>query len=370
MELISVEGVLNFSNNEFGFQEVIEDLPNAKSVYIVTFNVSKRENNLLNAIRDLNDIPVTVVTNIPGRFEQYTTPTALRNAFRNISNYLDRLDAENYNCDLKTYFNFKNHSKIIMTDNVCYIGSGNFSDESFNNYESGIIIRDAETIKKVKSQFIDKLIEDSILFSISYYSVFKEIAVGVIRKCQQEMFEVENGLFTSLEVGYCQDEIVLDSYTAFLQNDTFKNFYGMYEECKAMCNEMENIFNEKLNMEKVTKILDLIENQVEKMHGILYELAEFDFQKYQMSHAEESDYYSTGDPDDLQIAIEYGQTKAQERLEQIIEKYYDQKGFIERWVLRVPRLFELLINELETISDEMRGEIVYQNEHVINNTGL
>ncbi|MBD8032927.1 phospholipase D-like domain-containing protein [Solibacillus merdavium] len=370
MELISVEGTLNFSNNEFGFQEVIDDLPNAKNVYIVTYNVSKNEDTLLNAIRNLNGIPVTIITNIPGRFMRYTSPTARTNAFRNISNYLDRLDTENYNCDLKSYFNFRNHSKIIMTDNVCYIGSGNFSDESFNNYESGIIIRNVETINKIKTQFIETIIKESILFSTSYYSIFKEIALDVIKRCQQELEKLEQGLFTSMEVGYCKDEIVLDRYTAFLPDDIFDNFYSMYEECNGMCYEIQEMFNDEINMEKLAKILRLIETQVEKMHSILEDLANFDFQNYQMRNAQESYYYSTGDPDDLQIAIEFGQTKAQERLEQIIEEYYDQKGFIERWVLRVPKLFELLIDELETLSDDMRCEIVYQNQDVINNTGL
>ena len=38
------------------------------------------------------------------------------------------------------FFNFSNHAKIVGTENIVYIGSANFSNESKNNIESGIII--------------------------------------------------------------------------------------------------------------------------------------------------------------------------------------------------------------------------------------
>lgn len=37
----------------------------------------------------------------------------------------------------EVYFCFSNHAKIIMTDNIAYVGSSNFSEESADNFELG-----------------------------------------------------------------------------------------------------------------------------------------------------------------------------------------------------------------------------------------
>lgn len=38
------------------------------------------------------------------------------------------------------------YAKIVGTENIVYIGSANFSNESKNNIESGLIIEDKEFI--------------------------------------------------------------------------------------------------------------------------------------------------------------------------------------------------------------------------------
>ncbi|MGM0970834.1 MAG: hypothetical protein ACQEWR_19950 [Bacillota bacterium] len=53
---------------------------------------------------------------------------------------------------------FNNHAKIIMTNNIGYIGSANYSSESANNFEAGVIIEDEHAIFQIKD-IIDEEVE-------------------------------------------------------------------------------------------------------------------------------------------------------------------------------------------------------------------
>ncbi|WFA09594.1 phospholipase D-like domain-containing protein [Tissierella sp. Yu-01] len=55
----------------------------------------------------------------------------------------------------------ENHAKIFVSDNVAFMGSANFSLGSNNNYESGILIRDTNIIKKIRREFVGELLEMS-----------------------------------------------------------------------------------------------------------------------------------------------------------------------------------------------------------------
>jgi len=99
------------------------------------------------------DVDIRIITNIPRRFHKYYNQTVKRAARSNISIYLAKLDPEKYNTNISTFFNFNNYSKIIMTNNIAYIGSANYSTESSNNFESGFITRDIEIINQIRDNF-------------------------------------------------------------------------------------------------------------------------------------------------------------------------------------------------------------------------
>lgn len=46
------------------------------------------------------------------------------------------------------YFNVHNYAKIIGTEDIVHIGSANFSNESADNIEMGILIEDRDFISK------------------------------------------------------------------------------------------------------------------------------------------------------------------------------------------------------------------------------
>jgi len=141
---------LIMTKDEFGYSEVLETLNEATFVRIVTYNISKESDDLIARLETFpEEKDVIIVTNIPGRFNRYTSSFARNRAQQTIDKYIERLDPENFDASVRTFFNFGNHSKIIMTNKKAYIGSSNFSDESKHNNECGILINNARVIKEI-----------------------------------------------------------------------------------------------------------------------------------------------------------------------------------------------------------------------------
>jgi hypothetical protein len=135
-----------FSKDEVPYQEIIDHFKNAEFINILTYNISANNNLLLNQIKDLEaNVNVKIISNIPGRFENYYHSTEgqryRKAAKKKIEVYMNKLNPEEFQQKMSTFFCFSNHSKIIMTNNIIYIGSAN-SEESSNNFEAGIISRD------------------------------------------------------------------------------------------------------------------------------------------------------------------------------------------------------------------------------------
>ena len=70
-----------------------------------------------------------------------------------IEKYLKLLNPLNFKGRPQISINIHNHSKIIGTENLVYIGSQNFSYGSRNNYEAGVVIKDKEVVEKIFKSF-------------------------------------------------------------------------------------------------------------------------------------------------------------------------------------------------------------------------
>lgn len=103
------------------------------------------KSNLLEELKKCDeDTEICIVSNIPGRWEKYFGEWYKNKARKNISLYKSRLSPEKIAEKAEVYFCFSNHAKIVMTNNIAYIGSSNFSEESADNFESGFISKDAD----------------------------------------------------------------------------------------------------------------------------------------------------------------------------------------------------------------------------------
>lgn len=153
MEISFEKGKFVYCPGGFNYQEVLDDFKRAKKVRIITYNISGTGNTdpLLEQIKKLGeDVDVQIITNIPSRFETYYSSAAgeaMRSrAKHNIEVYLKKLNPESFPTAFSISFNFFNHAKIIGTENIVYIGSANFSNESKQNIETGVIIEDSAFI--------------------------------------------------------------------------------------------------------------------------------------------------------------------------------------------------------------------------------
>jgi hypothetical protein len=142
------------SKDELNYQDVLNDFPDADYIFVTTFNISERRNQLLQLLKDAAEYAeVRVVTNIPNRFESYYTSGPRSKAKASIDKYTERLNPVEID-GLAAFFHFQNHTKVILTNNIAYIGSANFSDESQRSRETGTLIRDPDMVEWI----IDNLV--------------------------------------------------------------------------------------------------------------------------------------------------------------------------------------------------------------------
>lgn len=161
MTEISFNGGRFVSNREeLNYEEVLNHFPCASIIRILTYNISRnqQDDKLLNALKETN-ADVQIITNVPSRMERYYNSDAGNHmrmtARRNINAYISKLNPENFQNGFVPFFNVHNHAKIIGTEDIVYIGSANFSNESANNIETGVIIEDKVFIQKLYSEFFD-----------------------------------------------------------------------------------------------------------------------------------------------------------------------------------------------------------------------
>ncbi|MGH2037723.1 phospholipase D-like domain-containing protein [Enterococcus faecalis] len=168
-----------FSKGRLGFQTVIESFENAKYINVVTYSLSAREDFLIELLHKatIDGIPVKIITNIPGRFNEYFSERNKEKSKKNINAYLDKLNPNKFHQLLSTWFNFSNHSKIVMTDQIAYVGSANYSNLSGENYESGIISRDNGFINHLVREVIPEIESTSLNY---FYSKQNEILLDCI----------------------------------------------------------------------------------------------------------------------------------------------------------------------------------------------
>lgn len=163
----NITGDLVLTKGECAYQEVLNEFKDAAYVTVVTFNISKNKDGLLDALRGL-DAAVRLIAAIPGRLDRYWGTSARaqylkKNAAEAIGVYLKKLAPKEFGPLASVSFCFDNHAKIVMTEKIAYVGSANFSEESTDNWEAGIIIRNPEAIKEL-DKFVDAIEGDSVRY--------------------------------------------------------------------------------------------------------------------------------------------------------------------------------------------------------------
>lgn len=148
-----------YSKNELGYSPLLEEMKHAKEVIVITYNISERQHKLLDCLKSTpDDCDISIITNIPNRWDEYYGDAFRERAQQKIKVYMTKLAPEELGQKASVYFNFSNHGKIVMTDKSVYIGSSNFSEESAKNIEFGILTTDADFMSFIKQELVPEII--------------------------------------------------------------------------------------------------------------------------------------------------------------------------------------------------------------------
>ena len=296
MELSFNGGRFVALDNELNYREVLDDFPTAKTIRIITYNISKKQQNdaLIEALKSTN-ADVQLITNIPSRQEQYYASNRgmqMRSAAReNIRIYLSKLNPDQFPGDFTPLFNVKNHAKIIGTENIVYIGSANFSNESANNIETGILIDDKEFINRLYSEFFDEIKNQSLSYFDDNFSAFRLFVTSLHAKFTCHHRKMLSDLFTDYDR---TRTVVADA--VFIDTDDLRNLYLDLEELETVCNAADDTYdeaNEEYNdaLEQMKGRFNMLSidwlKEVISEGGSLYELASYNAESLANLYLEE-----------------------------------------------------------------------------------
>ena len=238
MEITFEKGKFVYCTNGYNYQEVLDDFKQAKKVRIITYNISGNGNNdpLLEQVRKLGvDVDVQIITNIPSRFETYyssATGKAMRSrAKHNIEVYLKKLNPESFTTAFSVSFNFFNHAKIIGTENIVYIGSANFSNESKQNIETGVIIKDPAFISRLYDEFFEHIKDSSTPYFDDDFNLLRLLTFNLIAKFTVHRAKLSDTLFQRT------------AYGAYYLPDSPDSIYFSGEDLAELVFDLQNLQN-------------------------------------------------------------------------------------------------------------------------------
>lgn len=203
-----------------------------------------------------------------------------KTARRNIQIYIAKLNPENFSGNFLPYFNVHNHAKIIGTEDIVYIGSANFSNESADNIETGILIEDRDFISKLYSEFFDKVASESLSYLDDNFNAFHLFLLSLYAKFEHHY----NILLRDVYTDYQRTRLVVAG-TIFIDTDELGNIYRDLEELEDVSSAAEDCYDEE--NEQFNSELEELKDEFESLDieglketvsedGALYNLATFD----------------------------------------------------------------------------------------------
>ena len=308
-----------YSKNELGYQEVLDKFESANEITIITYNISEKQNSLISALKKASEnCIINIVTNIPNRWETYYGDSFRNRARQKINLYMSKLKPENIGSNSTVFFDFSNHGKIIMTDTIVYVGSANYSEESANNTEFGLLSEDKEFIEFIRTQVLQDVQASAVpYYEYDYTALLLEANVAL-----SAVFNIKNELYE--EVYRLHDDIdgVWYYYVEFEATLTIYILEKIIEIVGAACKVASDIYDaideitqgEEDEMISVNdsyeELLD-ISSRIEEISGFdtLIELAEFDTNDFINKQLQE-EYAMEAYEDNLQNCIDSASEEA------------------------------------------------------------
>lgn len=344
-----------WSKGEYGFQEVIDDFPNAKDIIIITFDISAKtyEHKLIDAIKNApEDCNITIISNIPNRWETYYNSQAGENARnkarQNIRIYLNKLDPSSFlGKDASVFFDFNNHGKLIMTDSVAYIGSENFSEESKRNSEFGFIVRDPDFFSHIKNEVLPEISKSAVPYLDYDYTpllVEAKMVLASIVKMRTEIFDCMyeySDDWSNKGLYFIEDEVRLNK-------DILESLQSVLDDAEGIASRIEDAIGviSDNNEDVLSDVEDFREKFGEAVDEIMqltyddsvYSLADFN-PEYNTNQILSDEYYAEAYEENLE---EYVQKASDETNDQIRELANTAKDSVDLIISKTKHVEELL----------------------------
>ena len=285
MEIPFTGGRFVASDDELNYIDVLKDFPNAKTIRIITYNISKdtKQDKLLAAIQRCTG-DVQIITNVPNRMPIYFNSPAGQNmrerARENIRVYLSKLNPDHFQSGFIPFFNVHNHAKIVGTENIVYIGSANYSNESANNIESGVLIEDKQFIRQLYRDFFDTVKDESLSFIEENFNALRIMVLSLYAKFRYNHRMLLQNAYTTYE-----GKLHLQNTNIFLDTPFLEKLFMDLDELDSICFTAMDAYDEE-NIEYNNALDSLIKRfntlsidwlkDVISEGGSLYELITYD----------------------------------------------------------------------------------------------
>ena len=212
----------------------------------------------------------------------------------------------------------------VGTENVVYIGSANFSNESQNNIETGVIIRDKVFIKSLYNEFFDRISEQSLTYFDDEYMALRVFVMSMLTKFRvhfmnfsEEMYwenpYTNNIEFVRRETWLSENQLNNLNYDLYLLEDLVGNIENAYEEEDYEYNDQMQRILELYNFLDLARLQELTEAD-----GILYNFIKFDMEAVINSCLEE--YYAEAYDEYLDHYVEVATDDAREIEENMLDE--------------------------------------------------
>lgn len=316
-----------FGKNEFTYQCVLDDFINAKFIGIMTFNISpKADSHLLKSLKDacINGTSAVVITNIPNRFPSYFKPQYAVAAKDMIDLYKQQLNPHNYGMRLSPYFTFHNHAKVVMTDNIIYWGSSNFSDESSGNIECGTISTDRKLIKYLK----DCLFPDVQSKSVPYYKYNFAMAIANLESLIPVCKATRQSLFDAAFVPWADYDTNFEEKWIYRTTDSgvtvrfLRGFIDFFSRFDDALNVIDDIIDEYWELDELPDQVEMLKKLFEE-YKCVYDSFN-DIISSLFVELEQMAQYDVSDEACRKIINDYGMEAYDEKLD-----YYAEKAMSE-----------------------------------------
>lgn len=229
---------LILSHEEYGFEVVQKAFKSAQWIFITTYNLGAfPKDPVLSEIRNVgNSIPILIVANAP----ILHSPQPDFDAFQK---YLDQCEPSKLGAKVNVIFSYINHSKIIATDKIAYIGSANYSDSSKNNFEAGILLNDPTAIEQIVEKALGYLEQSAIpYFTSQAAGVLLLYRLGESLKIAYEYLQNQMGRESNYD-GLQDPWTQLRDITDILTDDKYPTRF-LSKEHERHANSIQNLLNE------------------------------------------------------------------------------------------------------------------------------